>query len=634
MGSFYLAGQTGSDTNDGLTADTPKKTWSGLLAAHTPQDGDIFYWNEQVRSATTYAWAQSGGAAYVIFSDVTAVQLIAGSTASMRGDTVLVQTGWTASGNAWTLTLTGGPAVQPDAAVARWDEQITAAGQHYGHQIPDSAANCQAATGDLGRWNYNTTTKVLTWYVPGGLNPNTCGFPLRVCWTPAAATTTAAIQFSGGANNIIRGGKAELYPSQSGAGQNAWGQIFLSSPGSIALDFDTYDCGAHGVGAYGGASSASGCEHIRCDVWSGRAGGGGAFISFTAAAYTMTGRYTGCIAYVYEFLGDDAARRLDGTAAMDAFSGDVFYAHSTAGTPITLMQWTNCEVHFLQDPGIAVKAFNIANKPATSDPDDFETYAGQADRCIVTGAGTFHYTEQPPAFRRCRLEQTRQLHQGGGGTRGAWTLWTGAGTGYFYFEACEFRNNLANTTGHTRAMTVNSNSNTSYAVLVNNSFLDTAGSAADMAYFLDYVSADANLYRGAGNVFAHTVNITTSALCWQDASTSAANHGFGDGAYYNIDNATGRYSQNAAINSAAEFIANVDPNGHVLTEPPYPAAPVTLDISGASPLWTLRRDTSDPVPLSGITSSYVGAIGAFQPHNPAIDSARGGLGLGIGLGLD
>lgn len=632
MATYYIRGQTGSDSADGLTAATAKKTFDGLVAAYTVASGDTIYVAEEVHSNATFTGAATGGPALLgltSLSNVSVLQEPGGTQADIRGDWKLVQTGWTASTNAWQLTLTGAAAAQPVAVGYNFDANIDANGRRYGHLIPDSLANVQGATGSKGRWNYNTATKVLTVYL-GGDNPNSSGKVVNVCFVPASQA--GLITITGGSGNTVQGLNFTFCPAPAASGQVGWGVIFTSSPNSTGVNLVGRDLGAHAFGAYASGSSASGCTFTNCESWSGRNGGGGAFIHYTTSAFTLTGQRINCRVYAYRYLGLDGLTRDDGTVAQDAFTGFAFYAHADSGSPITDLLDDGCTVAYLENPGFAWVAYYAANITAAGDASVWSSHAYRVDRsqivygCMETMSNANNY-----AYRRCTFQQTRQLSDGSGGTRGAWTLWTGAGAGSILFEACEFILDLddasAGAGGPVRAFTVNATSNDSVMRFVNCSMHDTSTqTASDFRAFFDYIGANANLFRVNGCSISYLTSGSTRALCIADSGTSAANHGFSDNAYWQINDSSSRWSQNSSFDTAAEWIANVDTAGRVLSTAAFPNAPTALSLTSASSLWPLRRTTSTVVPAAGINGPYTTFYGAYQysAGRPPVQPGDGG----------
>lgn len=635
MATYYVRGQTGSDSADGLTGATAKKTFNGLVAAYTIASGDTIYVAEKVRNNSTFTGAATGGPALLgltSLSNVSILQEPGGTQADLRGDWELVQTGWTASTNAWQLTLTGAAAAQPVAVGYKFGNSTTADGQYFGHLIPDTLANCQSATGSKGRFNYNTATKVLTVYL-GGDDPNSSGFPVCPCWVPTSQA--GLITITGGSGNTVQGLNFTFCPAPAASGQFGWAVIFTSSPNSTGVNLVGRDMGAHTFGAYASGSSASGCTFTNCDSWSGRNGGGGAFIHYTTSAFGMTGSRVNCRVYAYRYLGLDGLTRDDGSVAQDAFTGNGFYAHADSGTPITDILDDGCSVTYLEDPGFAWVAFYAANIAAAGDAAVWSSHAYRVDRSTITGgcmetmSNAHNY-----AYRRCSFSQTRQLAEGGGGTRGAWTLWTGGGAGSILFESCQFILDLddasAGAGGVVRAFTVNATANDSVMRFVNCSIHDTSTqTASDFRAIFDYISVNANLFRVNGCAISYLTSGSTRALCIADAGTSAANHGFLDNAYWQINDSSSRWSQNSSFDTAAEWVALVDTAGRVLTAAAFPSAPTNLSLNTTSSIWSLRRTTSTVVPTAGINGPYTMYYGAYQysgsrpPPQPGAGTAGG-----------
>lgn len=632
---YWVDASSGIDTNTGLSLAQAFKTTNALPALAS---GDTVYLAGQLRNnVALFTGAATSGPGLLATSGLSNVTIAAmpggSSPPEFRGDQQLVQTGWTASTNAWQLTLTGAAASAPDAVVYKWDANVDSNGHHYGHLVLDTLANVQGATGTIGRYNYNTSTKVISVYL-GGDNPNSSGFPIGVCWVPTSQE--AVVKISGGTNNTVSGINFALYPSQGATGQTGWAVIAMSSPNATIVGCTCKDMGAHGFGSYASGSTSSGCYIVGCTTQSGRAGGGGAFIHFTTSAFSLTARNTNCRADEYLLLGTDGNARADGLSALDAFSGNGFYAHSDSGTPVQDILNTGCVVQYFQDPGFSFQAFNAGFTPAVADGTSWASYPCRCDQCQIIGSNQEYYTAGVTGFRRSKIKQTRQLPEGGGGTRGAVTLWTGTGDGSLLFEACEFIFDFSDTAAGgnvTRGFSCNSNSGNSYIHLVNPSCHDiSTQTASNFHGFFDYLSVDANLFRVYRGAFSFKTAGGAAALCFGDSGTSAANHTFVNSAYWQVG--TGRYSQNAAIDTQAEWLASVDTAANFLSVLPFPNAPPDLGLTSASPLWSIRATSALFPPTYGLNGPWSRLhIGAYQYFHLTPIAADTGGGSSSGGGF-
>lgn len=701
---YWVDASSGIDTNTGLSLAQAFKTTNALPALAS---GDTVYLAGQLRNnVALFTGAATSGPGLLATSGLSNVTIAAmpggSSPPEFRGDQQLVQTGWTGSTNAWQLTLTGAAASSPDAVVYKWDANVDSNGHHYGHLVPDTLANIQGATGTIGRYNYNTSTKVISVYL-GGDNPNSSGFPIGVCWVPTSQE--AVVKISGGTNNTVSGINFALYPSQGTTGQTGWAVIAMSSPNATIVGCTCKDMGAHGFGSYASGSTSSGCYIVGCTTQSGRAGGGGAFIHFTTSAFSLTARNTNCRADEYVLLGTDGLPVASGsgsisavsvanpthitatahglktgdvvaitgtnttgstvgtfdvtvldannftvpvnvlvvvvgtgtwTSAADAFSGNGFYAHSDSGTPVADILNTGCVVQYYQDPGFSFQAFNAGFTPAVADGTSWASYPCRCDQCQIIGSNQEYYTAGVTGFRRSKIKQTRQLPEGGGGTRGAVTLWTGAGDGSLLFEACEFIFDFSDTAAGgnvTRGFSCNSNSGNSYIHLVNPSCHDiSTQTASNFHGFFDYLSVDSNLFRVYRGAFSFKTAGGAAALCFGDSGTSAANHTFVNSAYWQVG--TGRHSQNAAIDTQAEWLASVDTAANFLSVLPFPNAPIDLGLTSASPLWSIRATSALFPPTYGLNGPWSRLhIGAYQYFHLTPIAADTGGGSSSGGGF-
>lgn len=594
MATYYVAGQTGSDSNSGTTETAPLKTMPSGAGT-----GDTIYCSEQIRDS-------SGNAATITYtnkSNMVIAQWPGKPQAVFCGDsTPLATSGWSASSNAWTKTIATGMTI--GAVVYKWDVLTTSTGQHYGFLQSDTAANVQAGTGSTGKYNYNSATGLLTVYL-GGDNPNTSGYAVIYCRDDSVP---AAIKFAGGTRNTVTGVNFRLYPVTSG--QTGWGVMFNPSTYGRVENCRADSMGIHAFGTLGGGD-CSYCSITNCQVYDVRPDGSG-YVFFQENAYgTLTGcRMSNCYVGCSRWRGLDAAP-LTGLSS-NTQAGVAM--HSDTGTTVTDCIITGCTFRsFTDDYG--AEPFGASQAVAPTDGWDFNTYPIKADLCRFVG-WTFMRHLRYAAYRRCIIDLVNCGPSGQ--CTSAYALSAASGT---ILESCLVL--LDSTTGGFVALTGATNAVGADLRFLNCSIFDRNTSLTDQRYMFSLAFSSNGFVRARGCVCAYAPTSgspTYMRLFAADDTVPAANHDFMDNAYFVQG---GVYSSNTSYDSQSEFSSAIDTRAKFLSTCPFQTSGTNLIPIAGGELQSLSRAGTDAIPKDGVDQyAYRGYFGAHQGPFHSTGSSR------------
>lgn len=621
---IYLDLDNGNDANSGLTSALPKKTFAAAVALFTAGDDsrETLYWKGTTRTAQ------------LTLSGLTSktVSEWPGSTGTIRGDTVIATTGWSADGNGYAKNI--GAGLTLSSVVYDWDNCVNSDGRHYGHCLSDTLANVQGAADTKGRYNYNSVTGVLTVFVPGSTiattsdNPASSGKTLAYC---AAEGINAGIYLHECTDCEILGGTVCLFPTYTN--QDGWGVWVNDSTNCLVSGVRVIDCGAHGIGSYGGTATAAGLQIVSCQIHGLRPDATHAvFYQDDDSFGNMTGTVTGGTIRGGRWLSTNGSvlthRPYSSVTntAMGANTQILVYGHGRVGTPFAAgaVKINNVLLAADEQMGGTVE---VANTDTVAAGYAFSEATLQCDHCTFTGMGYVTWNTNGLAFRGCTWSQTRQLPENVG-AKGAINFgWDGGSSNReMLWESCAFTFDLSDTAAgasSVRAFYVAVAGGTVLLRLVNCSIYDNSSQTATNFHgWFDNDGRNAKLYSAVGCIFDFRNATTTTALYFNDVGVSVANHECLDCRYKGISDAAGRWSQVAAIDTSTEFIANVDTAGAVVTGTVYPSPTTSLGLTTASALWSSRRSTTttEPSGTSVNNQEYTGFFGAYQ--YPALATVR------------
>ncbi len=618
MSSAWVDAQSGSDSNDGLTLATPKQTLAAGAALLDATTYETLYLKGTFRAAgLTLASLQN--------KNVSAWP--GQSRWTIRGDTVLATTGWSASSNGYAKNIGTGKTLS--AVVYNWDNCVLASGRHYGILFSDSLANVQGATDSVGRYNYNSGTGVLTVYVPGSTvattsdNPATSGKDLAICETEGLN----AVLLDGCVNVTVEDGYCYLFPTYTN--QDGWGVQVKSSNNCIVRRVNAIDCGAHGIGAYGSGASSTGLLVQNCTMHGLRPDSTHA-VNYQDSAYEpLTGDYLGCTIRVGRWLGTDGnvlTHRPYSTVTATAMGANLqipFYAHSNGGTAaISKVRVRQCSIVYDEACEGSAEAANGTKPSVGAAP---SAYPVEVSDCTFAGCGPLVWASGLVSFVRCKFQQTRQLPEGGG-QKGAFNFGFDGGSSSrdVCFHATEFRWNSSDASAGaalTRAFANAVAGGTSEMRLVNCSILDTSTQTlTNLHGIFDMQGSSSVLYRVNGSILAYTSTQALNSLTINDIGLASSAYAFNDNRYQNIG-ASRWASQNTSFDTFAEWLASIDTAAAQVSGTIFPSPSVSLDIKGGV-LAGVMRTTSSPVPTALIDGPYDGSYGAYTYSTASAAGSR------------
>lgn len=611
--TWYIDGDNGVDANGGHDPALPRQ--------HIPPfgivtDGDTFYLAGVVRN-------RSGGGVNMFtgFTGLSFRQWPGQRQGYVWGGTRVDAADWTSdSATTWKTTMTP---VNGIASVFVYDSVPIApipgvAPATFPHQPAggilvhaSSLANCRATDNS---WWYasNTLTVNLKGDDPSGIT----NIRVEYCDTDG----TNLLQFDTCTGCSVDGLIFALNPHNTGG--QGYGIYMTDCTGGTVSNCSGFDLGPHHFGIL----SSTGAQVLVNLYGEGGTEDCAYYVFYTNTGADLAGASgTSCNCTFRRWLLRDGTE----FAVVTSASQSLTTAHVDAGGTIADLLWVNCtgtynaSYHSGGFPSWHTLA-NVATVTA-GNRKVWSSYPVRADGGGMVGPVQYLPYTAPIAVRRARFSTT-----------GAWTSDQGYGRGDFYlsgnygayrsilFEACEFIGNTdSSSAGHETALFQVTNENAAnhdQVVLINCSVYDSGvQDASNIRAFFEYFDMNLPVYECYGCVFERKTPGThaCSTLCWADSSvpTSAANHVFDDCVYKNIDDGTGRWSKNSAINAASEWLASVDTHQVIKTGTLFPNAPTNLLIDSTSQLWPIRRATSTVVPSGGIrTSTYLGFFGADQPN--------------------
>lgn len=602
MSTWYIAGETGSDSNSGLTAAAPRKT---LPANASVTTGDTFNLAENIRGANGVAAENY----YPLKSALTFQQWDGQPQARMRGDTPISGT-WSAATNGWSINIGAGLTI--DHVLYDWDNSEDSRGRRKAFLISGTLASVTSATGSKGRYNYNSGTGVLTVYL-GGADPNTSGKEVAYC----ICTGKILIHTEGSGHRFTD----INFGPMPGNGQ-CYGIRCDTSTDCVIRNCPADDMGYHGHGFYQGATANDGNHIIDCNFNGLRHDGTYTVHYQDGAAGAMTDcSVIGCHFEAHRYFDLDGVE-LSGLSAMGQTG---IYAHSTSGTNIADLLVDGCSSYGAEAGFIPVGAANI---PTPSDLADWSTYPIRTDRCSFIFTGSFDFAVYQ-AIRRTVYKQLGPCPTGYGG-RGAINLgWDGGSTNRtILMEACAFNFDLDELAGAaTQGFTVAVAGGTAQFRFTNCTFWNRGANYADRRNFLDYRDSNTKFFIARGCVFGHAGTGSFTGVASNCSGTSAANMDIVDCAYWNMT----LYSMRAASDTSAEWTATIDANAQHLGATPFPAAPASFTLTRSSSLWAISRATSAVLPSEVLGGPYASKHGAYQPHRAP--SAGLGVATAIRIGV-
>ncbi len=622
--AFWLDLDNGSDSNDGLTAATPKKTIAAGLALFDTSSFQYLY----VRGTGRNEWFSLSGKSNKVIQRWP-------EAAKPNLTHRLVTGNWVTSDNlVFATTIATGLSI--DAVTFGWGQYVNpATGGHGGFckRLASAAAVSSAATGNLGRYHYDSSTGVLTAYF-GGANPNSAG---REVGYSTVATAEAAFRLVGCTNILISGFKVGPMPKYSG--QYGWAVRAEGSTGCIVEGVEAYDMGAHVFGTLGGSGDSSGLV-VRGCVAVGLSPVGTHMVSHqnqADGAYSTPPKYENCtiVATRYRGLDDEVLDgRSDTVAAMDANTQICAYGHSDGGTGIKF-DLVNCTILNYDSGSARPWAIGDSAAVAIKNLNNGDLYPARIIGGSVTNFAPSNVNVYPGHWSVRRVAFSTNVAPSTGFS--AIGIFFGIAAvdnaNYHYlFEACTFSGSLDGG-GATRMFSgQGSTGGTKRFSFVGCSFNNTGVSATQFCGIFDAVANNVKYFECRGGIISHkTASPDNCVILWDTAT--ALNDAFTDNLYFNVGNANSRYAHigAGAGYNAAQWFANVDTSGsvagNVLAADPYAAT--TLEPTATAKAKT--RATSTPAQSLGINGRrFDSKFGAFQyGPNPQLIARQSALLLSL-----
>lgn len=649
---LYLSA-SGSDSNDGLTAATPKLTCAAIktiLDAAASADHTINIAGTFRNQYFTGSWYNK---TFQQWPSDPAIETV--EPAVMRGDR-LVTGNWTHIGNNVYTNDTAIPTgLTITALQSGWDTRaVTATGQHKWAMVlvATAAAVSTYATGTGGAkgvYHYASGTGLITAYF-GGENPNTSGHATGYI---TAGAITGFFEFIGGNNCSVSGIAQCLLPVYSG--QYGWGVRAQGCSGVTVSNCIMDDLGAHFAGTLGGVSDSSNFRMNGCTMR-----GIGPVATFGIFHQeNAQGAISGCVVYNC-IIRQDRWLGIDGNvvhgqlSAVGAFAANTcvgVYAHGDSGNSCIAaggIHIAGCTITTTEGStsGAGMKPFCCDNAVAvTPGTDEFDQtkFPIRVTDSTITNFPTNNLAGQSGHVfvERCAITSNVAAPEGFGSS-GLYSMTAVNSSDYIWtFAFCTIPWSLDDTAAggnETRFLNGDaSTGGTKHINMVNCSLLNTGTqNATNFHAFADFNNGTINYFQFYGCLLIHNnpaggiAAATALALCTHDGlgPVTKANHIFGDNAFFNINNANTRWSQLATIDTQAEFlgVGNVDVTGVYLSALPY-ASTTTLALTATAQ--ALHRSTTTgivgtPTGINGMP--YAGNYGAWQYFQNSASLAISGIG--------
>lgn len=619
MASYYVHGDTGSDSGSGTSA-SPWQTIAKVFSTVTFASGDIVNLAGTIRGGA----ARGGGT----LDAVTFRQWSGQTEYHLRGAVVVGGT-WVQvpATDAWTQTIAASLNIR--GVVVNYDTNTPKSwGQKIGHLRPQTSA--AAAQSTARSFHYDSATGVLTVNC-GGLDPNSqviercvgniIGASLGQCdgcqWQELRACLF--MDCTTGTGNALR---------MSGSNNTA------------TLDW-VYDCGHHHVLVADGNCSGNVIRGVGDKIVAGVSnydGTGtpatGIMLVFHTTSASQTGNFGQDLTVYCSPCYDD-----QGTAIQTGGVNNACYSHAGGGNTFDGVTWQDIRVIYPDTVATASTPFAAMNatRPTADAANEYDGtgFGVLFDRCSCTGAPGMTLSVEATTtlginFRRCSLLFTGSEAKSEAGLGVVRKIDDNNGI-TLRFEDCEFTCTMGDTaTGsffRYRAARL---------LFLNCSIAETGSGTNERAIFLPFDNTSVVLCRQSVLGYV-TSTAGLRRFFLNDSGFPASTKNFSGCSYVRIAS----YSSDALYNTWAEWVAAIDTAGREEATQPFTDASVDLRLNQAHALAAVRDLAITPHGDAGLNGyPWDGTIGAYQNGGIATGSGgvgsenvRTGMSLSTGIGL-
>lgn len=575
MATYYWDASGGNDSNDGLSASAPFKTFGGVAPAAALaglSSGDLVYLSGTFRPVNTADLNTFTLFALSSRTGVTIRQWPGMPQAVIRADAVVAGSFVDSGAGYWTTTIEASLNNSGNTPVATvgYDANTwtgTNGDTLYRGIMRSVAAGSVAATNYS--FNYNNTTGELRVRMDGSLNPNSFVVTL------VRGGSYKNFDLSGCTNCYVY----DLVGHLAGLLSTSSGYVFslTNCTNCHYVNCKAHNGGFHPFGAIGSGGSTTNDYNffIRC---TGAGGGTNStiFVHYCDEDVQYSG-YRDCVAHVHYHLDYEGASCYSSPTGCTGFHMHTAAAivnnggtNERSGNEIVDIEITRCRAYCYQSGVYGCKGFSYTDLPEFTGT-TYQT-TGRAARFVECQSwdDSNLTCNNPALFQRCILRLTEA------GTSGVITTGaikcneqTAGGTGTFLtclplFDSCVIIVNSDNASAgnifepRTTAYTAGSG-----PALMNCTIIDV-GTGSNQLHVFDYNANKANFsYHVSGCAISHT-KTGTARLCGDDTTLLAAVHDFDTNAYC----AFTVFSQNTSYDTQGEWSSAID-TGTAKTAPLY-----------------------------------------------------------------
>lgn len=607
MATWHINADTGSDSNDGLSAIAAFATIA--KAGTVAGDGDTVYFAGIHRLTS--------GATFTALSDVTYAQEPGGTQADIRCE-VTTGLGWTSLGsNRWSKTLAtglgsgGGSSAMNGELLFNWNTTTDAGGRPTGH------LRYVAGSGSLNTYDYNNATGLTTINVAMAVN----GTKEDISYSVGSAFQ--CLSLDGGTGNRVEG----LYFSLNCGLGSSYGLFLHNQQDTVVSGCKFRDAQWHHAGFLNHTSNgvpAVGNRFEDCEFFGGAAGLGHA-VHYAENAVPISGAgWFNCTFHGHRYLSPTGAI----VAGQSTMAQIPSLSHGDSGECVTDILADGC-TYIEYEPGWL--PISVTQQQAQSATWTWSDCPARVDRCTFRGDGTVQtgasvmQIATSLALRRCKFDYRNLGPSGLAGTGGVGgIILNSAALQFMLFESCEFIINGRDDANDTRIIgTYGFAGNELRFMNCGFAELSTGHGSKKRLLFSPGFRTDVYI-RAIGCDISFGESYSGNELFGEDSGLAAGNHAFTDNAYRNV----GVYSENTSIDADAEWLALVDTTRRVVSTVMFPNLPNDLDFPEGAYMRSVARQTFSLVPSVGINGTYQGLYGPYQYSYP-VTSVAGGISSGM-----